>query len=279
MGKTTFNTISTWSPSPRFKFFIEINIMERRKKNSNKKIIILGAIITISLILFLSQNLKFETKEKIEVLPKKEIPFNYNFSVQILVPAVDSSGEGVVTKLIVYVLPGSGKTLVDINQLLFWVDTQQSIQTAKSVAQKLTGIDLSNFDIVYSIEDINASIIGGPSAGAALTIATIAAIQGKKIKNDISITGTINPDGTIGPVGGIIPKANALKNAGIKTFLVPNGQGTQVNYVPQEECEKVGRFTFCRITYKKEIINVGKSIGIDVIEINNIKEALKYFEL
>ncbi|MEM4461137.1 MAG: S16 family serine protease [Nanopusillaceae archaeon] len=252
---------------------------KKLKRIGNKSIILLGVIIISCLILFLSQNLKINTEEKNIVIEKNVENLNFSYSTTILIPAVDSSGEGIVTNLTVYLIPGSGRTLVDINQLLFWIDTQQSIQTAKHVAEKIVGLDLRNFDIVYSIENINASIVGGPSAGAALTIATIAAIQGKEIKKDVSITGTINPDGTIGPVGGIIPKANALKNAGIKIFLVPAGQGTQVNYVPYEECEKVGRFTFCRITYRKEVVNVGKSVGIEIVEVNNIKEALKYFGL
>lgn len=253
--------------------------MRRKRKIGSKTIIFLGVAIIITLILFITNNFYFEKLPENKRYIVNETFTNYTFSVSMLVPAVDSSGEGVVVKLKVYVLPGTGKTLVDINQLLFWIDTQHSIQTAKAVAQHITGIDLANFDIIYSIENVDANIIGGSSAGAALTIATIAAILGKEIKEDISITGTINQDGSIGPVGGIIPKATALKAAGIKTFIVPMGQGTQTNYIPQEECEKVGKFTLCQITYKKEKINVGKTIGIDVIEVSNIKEALKYFGL
>lgn len=253
--------------------------MKNKEFKENRNIVLLGLAITTLLILFLSNNLKLEKLVIPNDSKKIELPINYTFSVSMIIPAVDSSGEGVITKLKVYLLPGDGKTLVDINQLLFWVDTQQSIQIAKKVAESVTGVDLSKFDIIYSIEDINASIIGGPSAGAALTIATIAAIKGKEIREDITITGTINIDGTIGPVGGIIPKANAAKNHGATKILVPSGQGTQINYVPKEDCEKVGSFTFCRITYKREVVNVGKSIGIEVIEVNNIKEALKHFGL
>jgi len=197
-------------------------------------------------------------------------------TVEMHLPAVDNKGRGVTSKLSVEVIPGEGRTLVNVNGLLFWVDTQQSIQTARDVAQKITGIDLSKYDIIYSIQS-NASLVEGPSAGAAITIATIAAVEGKPLNSSVMITGTINPDGTIGSVGGIIPKAKAAKSVGVETFLVPYGQATQVNYIPKEKCEKVGAFTFCTTTYEEEKENVGKVVGINVIEVKNVSEAMKYF--
>ncbi|MEM4500440.1 MAG: S16 family serine protease [Candidatus Woesearchaeota archaeon] len=251
----------------------------KRKGEKNKKIIIVGIIITFALLTSLPYYLKLIENHTNKIKPIT----NFNFTssnttyIKLYIPAVDAHGDGVLTLLKVFVTPGEGRTLVDIDQLLFWIDTQQSIQLAKKVAQEITNVDLSKYDIVYTIEEINATIIEGPSAGAALVIATVAAIQGKELRNDVMITGTINPDGSIGQVGGILAKAKAAKEAGAKIFLVPKGQGTQVNYVPKEECEKINYFTFCRITYKREVVNVGEFVGIKIIEVSNIREALKYF--
>jgi len=131
--------------------------------------------------------------EKIEEKKPFLLPFNYsNLTqerfVEIYVPAVDNEGKGVATVLKVGMKPGSGKVLVDINNILFWLDTQQSIQTAKKVAQEVTKVDLSKFDLVYSLEKINATVVEGPSAGAALTIATIAVIEGKELNSKVMIT-------------------------------------------------------------------------------------------
>jgi uncharacterized protein len=247
---------------------------------SNRKIVVVGVILIIALAFVSSRYIHVE---KLEV--KKEFMFiNYTNTTQerfvkIYVPAVDNEGRGVATVLKVGIKPGSGKVLVDINNILFWLDTQQSIQTAKKVAQEVTKADLSKFDLIYSLENINATVVEGPSAGAALTIATIAVIEGKELNLKAMITGTINPDGSIGPVGGIIPKAQAAKEVGATVFLVPEGQGTQINYIPEEKCEQIGYFTFCTTTYKKKIENVGKSVGIDVVEVKNVKEAMKYFGL
>jgi len=96
--------------------------------------------------------------------------------------------------------------LVNVDNLLFWVDTQYSIRTAKYVAEDIANINASDIDLIYSIET-NASVIEGQSAGAALTIATIAILENKTLKSDVIITGTINPDGSIGSVGAILAKA------------------------------------------------------------------------
>lgn len=210
---------------------------------------------------------------------------NYNFvpepvysHVQINLAAVDQKGNGVTTPLIVESKPGNGKALTNVDKLLFWVDTQYSIQLAKSVAENVTKIDASKYDLIYSIES-NASIIGGPSAGAALTVATIAALKNERIRTDVMITGTINEDGTIGEVGGILEKAKAAKDVGAKLFLVPKGQGEQTFLKPEETCIRRSGFIFCETTYKQITVNIGKGAGISVIEVENITQAYNYFKL
>jgi uncharacterized protein len=198
--------------------------------------------------------------------------------IQINLAAVDQKGNGVTTPLIVESKPGNGKALTNVDKLLFWVDTQYSIQVAKTVAENVTKINASAYDLIYSIES-NASIIGGPSAGAALTVATIAVLKNEKLRDDVMITGTINEDGTIGEVGGILEKAKAAKDIGAKLFLVPKGQGEQTFLKPEENCIKRSGFIFCETTYKPITVNIGKDAGISVVEVSNVTEAYKYFKL
>jgi len=197
-------------------------------------------------------------------------------SATIRVPAVDNEGRGVVTSLTVDSNAGEGRTLVNIDQLLFWVDTQYSIQTAKLVAENYTDVDLSEIDLVYSI-DTEAYLIEGPSAGAALTVATIAAIYNETVNSTIMITGTINPDASIGPVGGILEKATAAKDIGASLFIVPAGQATQTYYRQERTCEKIGPITYCSTEYVPETIDIEEQAGIAIEEVSNIGEALKYF--
>ncbi|MCD6403463.1 MAG: hypothetical protein J7K98_04005 [Candidatus Aenigmarchaeota archaeon] len=196
--------------------------------------------------------------------------------VEIKIPAVDNEGNGVMATLKVEVIPGRGRALTNINQILFWVDTQHSIRTALRVAQNITKVDLSKYDVIYSIET-NASVIEGPSAGAAITIATIAALTNKTLNKNVTITGTINHDGSIGPVGGIVAKGKAAKKYGMKLFLVPLGQSYQTVYQEVKHCEKYGFMTFCTTEIKPKKVDVAKEIGIEVREVENVQEALKYF--
>jgi uncharacterized protein len=198
--------------------------------------------------------------------------------VTLNVPAVDNDGNGIVTIIKVEAKPGSGRTLVDINGILFFVDTQNSIQIAKVVAANLTHARLSDIDLIYSIQT-NASVIEGPSAGAALTILTTAALEGKQLTHNVMITGTVNLDGSIGPVGGITAKANAAKDVGATLFLVPQGQGSQTTYTPVQKCEQIGVITYCTTEYKASMIDVSKDLGIQVKEVRNIEDALPYFGL
>lgn len=194
----------------------------------------------------------------------------------IKIPAVDAEGNGVSTELLIEVYPGNGKTLVDIDTLLYWADTQDSIRMAKDVAANITGMDLSKYDISYHI-DANATLIGGPSAGAAIAVATIAALENKTLKEDVMITGIINHDGSIGPVGEITGKAKASKDVGANLFLVPLLQSNEVTYETKEYCRKFVFTEFCTIEQIPKKVNVGEEADIEVKEVGSVEEALEYF--
>ena len=207
----------------------------------------------------------------------RPVNFSSNLSfASISVPAVDQEGNGVATILDVQVVPGSGKTLANVDTLLFWTDTQNSIRTAKAVAEQVINTSLDNYDIIYTIS-ANASVIEGPSAGAALTIATIAAIGNKPLNGSVMITGTITHDGTLGPVGGIVEKAIAAKSIGAELLLVPLSQSMQVTYEPKRYCEKIGFSQICTVEQIPSKVDVSEQSGIQVKEVKNVEDALKYF--
>jgi len=189
--------------------------------------------------------------------------------------AVTEDNNGLVIPLSVELLPGTGKVLVNINNPSFILDTQDSMRLAVKEAAEMTNTDMNRYDVVFSITT-NISIIGGPSAGAAMTIATMALILDKQIKKDVAITGTIMPGGYIGQVGGIEEKALAAKEHGIKLVLVPLGES--VYREPFENCTQRKGAGWsqkeCFITYR--LVNISKEVGIQVKEVGTITEALKY---
>jgi uncharacterized protein len=196
--------------------------------------------------------------------------------VNVKLPAIDNNGNGVIANLYVETIHGSNGVLVDINDLIFFADTQESIRTAEKVAENITGIDLSELRLIYTIES-NASVIEGESAGAAIAIATIAALENRTLNPEVIITGTIFTDGRIGPVGSIAEKARAAKEAGAKLFLVPNGQAGSGTVERETSCEEIGAFTRCSTDYKNVKIDF-ETFGIEVREVSNVAEALSHFE-
>jgi len=250
-----------------------------------KIIVILTCLLLFFIIYIFISNVTIETETGIErsiyteeFSPELKPSFHYNDSsmTTIRVPAVDKDGNGVIATITVDAESGKGRTLVDIDQILFWVDTQDSIRTAKIVAQNITGIDLSNYDIIYSIQ-ANASSIEGPSAGAAMAIATVLELENKTLNEDVTITGTLNEKGEIGKVSGILAKAEATKNANINLLVVPAGQKTYKVYTEEKNCEDYLITKICRSVTKPEDVDVEGKTGIRIEEASNIQEALKYF--
>ena len=213
--------------------------------------------------------------------PARFAPFDYgdwlpqpgtSNAASVGIPAVDTDGNGMVTVLSVQAFPGSGRILTDIDKLLFWIDTQNSIRRATAVAQNISGVNLSGYDIIYTVH-ANASVIGGPSAGPAIAIATIAALTNRTINHSVMITGSLNHDGSIGPVGGVLEKARAARMAGADVFLVPLAQSIETTYDSREFCDKIGWMDFCTTETYPVRTDVGAEAGIAVAEVMNIMQA------
>lgn len=256
------------------------NLKKTRNVSKIVVLVVIISLITLSLTFLIITYSKIKQLEEKTVtkpieLTIKQPLFNSTRAITYL-PAVDEKGNGVITLLVVEAVPGSGRTLVDIDNLLFWGDTQHSIRIAKRVAENITGIDVNKYDMVYNIY-ANASVIGGESAGAALALATISVLENKSLRNDIIITGKINHDGTIGPVQAILPKAKAAKAINATLFLVPLLQSREITYETRKHCEKFGGIEICTEEQVPKRINVSEEAGIEILEVGSIQEAMKYF--
>jgi len=250
-----------------------------KERRISAKIVILSIIIAILLIIniyliYSGINANVQEEKIISEIPKF-ISFDNSTLVSIRMPAIDDAENGVLTYLTVEATPGTGRILVDIDNLLFWEDTQQSMRTARKVAATISGKNIDEYDLIYNIY-ANASTIGGPSAGAAITMATLAALEGKKLRDDVMITGSINHDGSLGPAGSILEKAKAAKLSGAKVFLVPLLQSRDVVYEITKNCETFGWTEICSTEQIPRKINIASDVGITVIEIENMTEAMRY---
>jgi len=183
---------------------------------------------------------------------------------------------GVIGKVHVELKEGKGNVLVNTNPFVEST-TQYSVREAVKVAEDYTNINITNRDIIVYF-DINGTLIGGPSAGAAITAATIAAIENKEVRQDAAITGTIEEGGRIGQVGGVFEKAVAAEENGMELFLVPMGQKKLIYYEQEIREREIFGFTFTRVYYTPKEVDLGEYMKgkMEVEEVSTIDEVVAY---
>jgi uncharacterized protein len=183
----------------------------------------------------------------------------------------DGVEKGVFLNAVVAVEPGSGHVFVDTSPYT-QVDLQGSARIAAMVASDITGIDQAAYDFYYVI-NVPSPVIGGPSAGAALTVATVAAINNWSIKEGVVMTGAISPDNSIGPVGGIPFKLEAAAEKGATLFLIPEGQRM---VTVTNRTKKVGPgFIFTESkTEVVDLVEKGEALGVKVQEVADVYDAI-----
>jgi uncharacterized protein len=197
----------------------------------------------------------------------------------VMVPLVaDSSApdgeQGILLFARVIATNGTGHVFVDTSPYT-QVDLQGSARLAAMVASDVLGIDQREYDFYYII-DISSPIIGGPSAGAALTMATIAAINNWTLDPEVVMTGMINPDESIGPVGGIPYKLEAAAARNYTLFLVPEGQGT-VTLTKLVTRAKGTMIISSNVEQTIDVLKLGKDLNVTVKEVSTIQEVVRIF--
>ena len=194
-------------------------------------------------------------------------------SAKIKVPVMNGTKSAQLVNASIFLMPGTGRVLIDISDA--YVDeykAQPMIKDAVAAAEKVTGMSLDEYDIVISF-DGGGEAIKGDSMGAAVACGIAAAAMKKDIVSSVAITGAVRRDGRIISAGKILDKANALKDDGIDTFLVPIGNAIEVNYTEKKVCVDDSG---CRGVVEKEEIDVASEAGINVIEVANLEDALVY---
>lgn len=244
------------------------------------------ALVVFALVSFMElQRVKKDLsflQEKVTELSSSSSPSvmqESNFTsvtVEMPIVAVSNAGDGALGKLTVKIIPGNNNVLISTNPFLE-PDLQYSANKAVTYAKMQTNLGAGS-DYIFSYDAGQAKLLGGESAGAAATIATISALTGKRIKSDTVITGTINPDGTVGMVGGIIEKAKAASDAGYRIFLVPEGQSKITYYEQQVTSQPYHGFRLLNTQYVPKTVDLAdeakKEWGLTIKEVRTIDEAV-----
>jgi PDZ domain-containing protein len=88
--------------------------------------------------------------------------------------------------------------------------------------------DTASIELPFEI-DIDTGQIGGPSAGLAFTLTLIDELSEGDLTGgtDVAVTGEIGVDGSVGAIGGLAQKVSAVRQVGVRHFLVPTAQGEE----------------------------------------------------
>lgn len=96
---------------------------------------------------------------------------------------------------------------------------KDSVFNAASVVRQLTGKELSDYDLHVNV--IGGGNLDGPSAGLAIVLAMISALEDIPLRQDVAVTGEISLQGKVKPVGGIQEKIYGAMQAQVRRVLMP----------------------------------------------------------
>jgi len=177
----------------------------------------------------------------------------------LAVSQTEDGYEGSSAHLYLEIKQGTGRVFIETYPLTK-LDTQISTRFAREIACKYADVDCDNYDFFYTIR-AESSIIGGPSAGSAISALTIAMLENINLDEDITITGTINSGGIIGPVGGLKEKIDAASEIEIKKVLIPAG----TRFSKEEDNKTI------------DLVEYGNEKNIIVVEVSDLDDVLYEF--
>ncbi len=179
----------------------------------------------------------------------------------IPVYAVTSTDEALKADLTIEIVPGTGRVWTSVEPLV-GTSTQHTARVSVELAHNYFD-HVDDYDYKFDINS-NASVVEGPSAGAAMSLLLISMLQDKPLPGYVAVTGQIAEDGSIGSVGGVFEKAKKASETGIKIFLVPIGEAYQMHRFPDGvKTVHLPEFALSEWSLK-------------VIEVKNIDETLEF---
>ena len=165
----------------------------------------------------------------------KESDFRKHPEVGVATGLAWTSVGGEIMYIEVLPVSGKGKTIItgQLGDVM-----KESAQIAASLARKLCGDE--KFNEIFEKKDFHIHVPegavpkDGPSAGITLTTAIVSAVTGRKVRNDIAMTGEITLRGKVLPIGGLKEKLMAAYRARMKKVLIPLANKRDLDKVPEE---------------------------------------------
>jgi predicted S18 family serine protease len=149
--------------------------------------------------------------------------------------SLTGSWGGFVARLTVgYKADGKGPEILGDSNLM--PVSTRSFQTAVAVATKAVGYDPR----YLTVRILVPTRLDGPSAGGIFAVGVASALLGDSIRQDVCMSGTIEPDGEIEAVGRLVDKMNACRDLRKTTMIVPDAlDNSRLNFTGAERSIQV----------------------------------------
>ncbi|MBI2112771.1 hypothetical protein HYT52_04510 [Candidatus Woesearchaeota archaeon] len=204
----------------------------------------------------------------------------HTYQLKLLaVQEVEGGYQGSDADLYLELTPGSGRVFLETYPLTK-LDTQISTRFAKDIACNHFNLDCNKYDFFYTIK-AKSSIIGGPSAGAAISALTAIAVMDLDYDQNIAVTGTINSGGIVGPIdsndegyennSSITGNESIKKNGYIKKGPLDNSSKIGGSYdIPSNISSNISS----RMNQTNILAHYQENLSLEVVEVIDLDEVL-----
>lgn len=103
---------------------------------------------------------------------------------------------------------------------------KESVTNVSAVIKKMTGKDVSDYDIHIQFVDTHG--VDGDSASITIATAIISALEDIPIDQDLAMTGSLSVRGEVLPIGGVTAKIEAAAKSGIRRVIIPRSNEQDV---------------------------------------------------
>ena len=139
---------------------------------------------------------------------------------------------------------------------------KESVTNVSAVIKKLTGKDISDYDIHIQFVDTHG--VDGDSASITIATAIISALENIPIRQNLAMTGSLSVRGEVLPIGGVTAKIEAAARSGVKTIVVPRANmqdvllderfETMVEVVPVDTLDEVMKYALIKHEQKAGLV-------------------------
>ena len=103
---------------------------------------------------------------------------------------------------------------------------KESVTNVSAVVKKLTGKDVSDYDIHIQFVDTHG--VDGDSASITIATAVISALENIPIDQNLAMTGSLSVRGEVLPIGGVTAKIEAAAKSGVQRVIIPMANAKDV---------------------------------------------------